>query len=182
MRSDMHKIIIQRPRTRGLRKPVKGYRKNLQRLDPEDWPAREGMKRRSGGGSKWQADLLGPLDRFLRHRVGRPWDDVFSEICAEVRARRFWVHREHLLAHVSQFVEERVVLVAGWPCSPVGEQIGRRWPASIRWKAFYVCPASGLLRKVPDHGPSRPRLDAIRRELRRSDRGRRGEARRSGGR
>ena len=25
---------------------------------------------------------LGPLKRFLRSRVGRPWDTVFSEVCA----------------------------------------------------------------------------------------------------
>jgi DNA invertase Pin-like site-specific DNA recombinase len=48
MRSDMAKVIVERPR-RGMRqKCAKGYKKALQKLAPEDWQKRESIFAQKG--------------------------------------------------------------------------------------------------------------------------------------
>ena len=87
---------------------------------------------------KGQTDLLGPLRRYLRSNVGRPWDKVYSEIRAVADARG--VRGFHLLTHVAWFVQTNCVLgedkqvltLQPWRHSPV--------------QGFYVHPKSGLLR------------------------------------
>ncbi len=44
------------------------------------------------------ADRLGPLRRMLRRQVGRPWNDVYREICAAVK--RTSLAGQHILEHV----------------------------------------------------------------------------------
>src|SRR5262245_20037141 len=85
MRSDMQKIIVERPRL-GSSRP---NRKNGGRLlagqigsalaAPEDYdsgPARASSRRHE----KWLNENLQPLYRYLRGQIGRPWDKVYSEI------------------------------------------------------------------------------------------------------
>ena len=82
MRSDMAKVIVERPRIgSSMRGKSKGYRRSLQRLDHETLPSKEGIKRRHLGHRKWLNEHLGPLRRYLDSQVGRPWNKVFSEIC-----------------------------------------------------------------------------------------------------
>ena len=80
MRSDMAKVLVERPRG-GYRCAGKGYLKDLQRTPIEEMRSREGIKARARGNRKWFNDHLGPLRRFLLSNVGRPWDVVYSEIC-----------------------------------------------------------------------------------------------------
>lgn len=147
MRPDMAKVLVERPRVNyyGYGGQGRGDRRALQHLAVEDWPAREGIKRRAGGGTKAFTDLLGPLRRFLRSRVGRPWDRVHSEICAGL-PRRFPV-REHFLRHVLDYVTLHVVERDGVPCAGEGREFGT--PLHDRpHRPFYVCPRSGLLKEI----------------------------------
>lgn len=138
----MAKVLVGRPRS-GAGYGGKGYRKELQRTPIEDQPTREGIKARSRGGSKWFGDHLSPVERFLRTNAGRPWDKVFSEICAELR-KGFPV-REHFLRHVRDLVVVHTVLIDGVACGGEGREYGV--PISeLRWRRFYVCPKTRLLR------------------------------------
>jgi hypothetical protein len=140
----MAKVLIERPRV-DYGGAARGYERAWQRVPLEDRPLREGMKRRCRGGSKAFTDLLGPLKRFLRKQVGRPWDLVHSEICAQLRGG--FPERPHFLRHVFDYVQRHVVVVDGVPC--VGEGRGYGEPlARQRFRPFYVCPRTGLLREV----------------------------------
>src|SRR5919202_1057601 len=110
MRSDMAKVIVERPRLRGhaWNKP-KGYHRKLHRLRGEGLPVREGMKARWQGGTKMLNEHLGPLRRYLDSQVGRPWDQVFSEICAHID--RSSAVQDHVRDHVADYVAVHVILV-----------------------------------------------------------------------
>ena len=80
MRSDMAKVVTERPR-RGHGNPSKKWGRRLRKneYDAEDHgPKRAPIARRHqyGWNAKEFSDLLGPLRRYLRKQVGRPWDKV----------------------------------------------------------------------------------------------------------
>jgi hypothetical protein len=161
MRSDMAKVIVERPRhgssERG--RPHKGYRRQRQRLGL-DHVRQEGMKRPYGGLTKSLNEHLGPLNRYLNSQVGRPWNQVFSEICAHVR--RDSAVQDHVRDHVADFVTTNVVLIDGVACHGGGGRFGgRTYGLPLRGghthQQFYVCPLTGLLRRVPPSESKRQR-------------------------
>lgn len=87
----------------------------------------------------------GPALRFLRSRVGRPWNAVFAEICQQCRGRR--EVREEFLRHV----ERNVIRVDGELHG--GGHCGS--PTPLRPGKLYVCPLSGLLRVTPERSRRR---------------------------
>jgi hypothetical protein len=103
MRSDMAKVIVERPRfgSRIKGKP-KGLRRRQQRLGHEGMPRREGMKRRCNGNCKSLNEHLGPLRRYLMAQVGRPWDKVFADICRHIN--RNSAVQDHVRDHVDDYV------------------------------------------------------------------------------
>jgi hypothetical protein len=147
MRSDMAKVIVERPRigSRGRGKP-KGYFRDQQRLSDEGLPVREGIRKRWQGGTKTLNEHLGPLRRFLDSQVGRPWDKVFSEICAHIN--RDSAVQDHVRDHVQDYVATQVILIDGVPCDGAGG-CGYGQPLHYRsWKHWYVCPRSGILKRI----------------------------------
>ena len=138
MRPDMFEVLIERPRG-GMRlnKP-KGYRRAMRRMPLDEAPRWESTGRRWRVPTKWQTDLIGPLRRFLRSRLGHPWNNVYSEIRKRIDGRS--LIQEHLLQHVYWEVERYVVLEGGRAYTVGG------FP--IRAGRLYVCPATGLLREV----------------------------------
>jgi hypothetical protein len=155
MRADMAKVIVERPRfgSRDSHKG-KGYLRRQQRCPREDLPRREGIKVRSGG-TKSLNEHLGPLRRFLNSCVGRPWDQVFAEICE--RISRNSAVQDHVRDHVPDYVALHVVLRAGVPCQGEGPAYGQPLEQiSYRYRTLYVCPATGLLKRLPPR-PSRRR-------------------------
>ena len=141
MRPDMAKVIVERPRfgsrTRGT---PKGYRRTLQRLGDEGLPHREGMKRRHQGNTKSLNEHLGPLRRYLDAQVGRPWDKVFSEICAHID--RASAVQDHVRDHVADYVVTHVVLIDGIPCSGDGRSELWTTPSPV---------VQGTLVRLPTH-------------------------------
>lgn len=144
MRSDMFEVIIERPRGGGGR--VK-WGRSLERTPRaiERAPSREGMRAR--GRSKFLNENLAPLKRFLRSRVGRPWDAVRSELREGLSMDS--AVQKHVMDHVRQMVEENPVMIDGRPHGPCAYE-GRYRPLRChpRWPMFYVCPRTGLLREA----------------------------------
>lgn len=136
MRADMYKVIVERPRRGG------GMRgEDSAPIDLDDSPRQEGLRRRHRR-HKWLNENLAPLRRYLASQVGRPWDKVFSDICAGID-RRNTVQR-HIHQHLGDFVAIRVYDVDGV------FQIDGRWrgrvPLADHWAPeFYVHPHHGLL-------------------------------------
>jgi hypothetical protein len=159
MRADMAKVIVERPRfgSRMHGKP-KGYRRSLQRLRGDEGPLREGMKRRCRGGAKSLNEHLGPLRRYLDRQVGRPWDKVFSEICAHID--RSSAVQDHVRDHVDGYVATHVILSDGVPCSGAGGWSHGSPLHLLRWP-WYVCPRTGLLRRVTMASRKRARQQPV---------------------
>ena len=145
MRPDMAKVIVERPRVgSSMRGKSKGNRKSLQRLWHEGLPSHEGIKRRHQGHTKYLNEHLGPLRRYLDSQVGRPWNKVFSEICAHID--RSSAVQDHVRDHVAEYVAIHVIEIDGVVCFGEGRGYGRslrEWGSS-HW---YVCPRSGILKR-----------------------------------
>jgi hypothetical protein len=152
MRPDMAKVIVERPRPGSCaRGPGKGEKRRAQRLGLEELPRREGIQGHCRANPKSLNEHLGPLRRYLDRQAGRPWDAVFSEICAHIN--RASAVQDHVRDHVDDYVVTNVVLLDGVPCyagparwrGRYGEPIVRR-----RWgPRLYVCPRTRLLRRAP---------------------------------
>jgi hypothetical protein len=146
MRADMAKVIVERPRFGSrCRGAAKGYRKRSRPGRWDNLPAREGIKRRSGG-TKVLNEHLGPLRRYLLAQAGRPWDKVFSEICA--RVNRNSAVQDHVRDHVTDYVETHVVLIDGEPCKAAPFGFGTPLAHPFSRVLLYVCPRTGLLKRV----------------------------------
>jgi hypothetical protein len=147
VRWDMAKVIVERPRGGWRLKDPKGERRRRCRFAADEQPKRESTSRRWRGGTKFLSEHLGPLRRFLLSKVGRPWNKVFAEICANIN--RDSAVQDHVRDHVYDFVETQVILIDGFPCYArpriYGEPLG-----SIRCRQteMYVCPKSGILKRV----------------------------------
>jgi hypothetical protein len=128
MRRDMGRVIIERPRTGDGR-----VRAPRRPLDFETVSGREPMKP-SAWDRKSQTDLWGPLQRFIRAQVGRPWDKVWSEVCEHADTRS--VVGRHLRGHVHDLVETRPIMRGKSAYNRAGQRLGR---------SFYVDPRTGLL-------------------------------------
>jgi hypothetical protein len=140
MREDMFEVIIERPR-RGNWGP---RQKGRPPRELDDAPRMQSMSRRRGG-TKWLNENLAPLRRFLQKRVGRPWNDVHSEIAARLSLNS--AVQKHVLDHVREMVELHAVIIDGVP-----HHLGTRglWPISATHRGgWYVCPSTALLLRVP---------------------------------
>jgi len=110
-------IVIERPRG-GMRisaKKLTGYKKELQKITEE--ASEDGLlspylikiRRRT----KHFSDHLGPLRRWLRSKVGEPWDAVYQELCQQIDTKT--LIGQHLFVHVWEDVERNVELIDGVP-------------------------------------------------------------------
>lgn len=141
MRRDMAKVIVERPRWgSSIPSRKKGYRKLLQKTGTDNLPRREPMAGRWRGMQRHLNEHLGPMRRFLRSNVGRPWNAVHRDLCEHVSFDN--AVQKHVLAHVFDYVVRFVDLRDGVPVYRDGWRIGCELAAD----RMYVCPATGLLR------------------------------------
>jgi hypothetical protein len=108
MRKDMAKVVTEAPR-RGHANPSRKWGRRLTRNEyglDDHGPTRAPMARHRqyGWNTKEFSDVLGPLRRYLRKQVGRPWDTVWSEISQTLDSRS--LTGQHILDHIRWEVEQ----------------------------------------------------------------------------
>lgn len=155
MRSDMFKVIVERPRVGGKysREP-KLYIKG----EAEDLPKQESISKKwkIHYGGKNLNENLSPLKRFLRSRIGQRWDDVWSEICEQLDNGS--AVKKHVKDHAIQYVETNILMVDGNPYYHSMSYKSGGWRplySRNRWTEFYVNPDTGILCTAPKE-PEKP--------------------------
>lgn len=134
MRPDMKEVIIERPRggSRGkinlkLKKPSVEY--------DDNGPTKMSARKILGWDKREQNDVLGPLRRYLRKQVGRPWNDIWSEIC---RNNKDFMG-DHLKRHIDYEVERNLFIEDG----KLFRDNGRPFWDFV--DTLYVDPVTGIL-------------------------------------
>lgn len=136
MRADMKKVLTERPRV-GSSYRYHEFRLRYNHLDEDlDTSIHEGMRYIYGYERKSFSDLLGPLKRYLFSCIGRPWNDVWSEVCANLSNNTV---DAHLKQHVLMEVEIHTEMVDG-KVSIKGESRYRS-----NFEGLYVHPETGIL-------------------------------------
>lgn len=143
MRPDMGKVLTEKTRYGGGFKTPKGTRRNR---DFDDLPSRESM------GKDWKlalqdkefAYVLRPIIRFLRSRVGTPWDEVYSDVRFHISQRSYLDIR--LLEHLKRRVEQNVRIVDGIVYDSIGNEVF----GYSGYDEFYV-DEKGILRLAPTY-------------------------------
>ncbi len=154
MRPDMAKLLVERPRIGSRFKTrAKGYRKRWQSTSLEEVPTRESIYRLRGS-TRYLNEYLSPLIRYLHRQVGRPWNDVFSEICNHIRLDS--AIQKHVRDHLFQYVQVVVEMKGGVPhfaggnWGKIGQPIVKRTGRfRINNNLLYVSPETGLLCEAP---------------------------------
>lgn len=136
MRSDMYKVIVERPRN------WKGSYESAARLrDDLDGPMHLGM--RAGYGGRHLNENLAPLRRYLRSQVGRPWRKVYSEISAGIDRRN--TVQQHIYQHIDDFIAIDVGLRDGQLLDLRADRAFGSKSGALR-QELYVDPHTGLIR------------------------------------
>lgn len=149
MRDDMFKVIVERPRcinSNAYSRDGRAFRNG------ENVPTMLGMKR-GYTNRKWLNENLAPLKRYLHRQINRPWNKVYSEICAAIDSRT--TVQQHILLHLENFVELHARWVPGDEDNKTrkgGHVIVREWgwrgnyaPLDQSSCELYVHPWTGIL-------------------------------------
>lgn len=142
MRNDMTRVLVGCPRSGYNHKPSRSGDRLLLRNSDCELTTDLVTQRPLGHRSRESRVNRKPLERFLRKQVGRPWDQVYSEIAASAPSNT-WLG-DKLREEVSWLVDADVALRDG---ALVG-----RWgyaPSDL-----FVHPESGLL-SLPESRPRR---------------------------
>jgi hypothetical protein len=135
VREDMYKVIVERPR-----RAKEGDAAAARLRRDYDGPMRLGM--RAGYGYRSLNENLAPLRRYLRAQLGRPWNKVFSEICAGIDRRN--TVQQHIHQHIRDFIAIDVEV-----CEGRLVDLADRWRFLRRdsglAQELYVDPRSGLI-------------------------------------
>jgi hypothetical protein len=133
MRPDMYKVIVERPRSGKRTRPAA-----LRLRNDMDGPMRLGMRAHYD-----YLDLnenLQPLRRYLRAQIGRPWNKVYSEICARIDRRN--TVQQHIHQHIDNFIAIRVREKDG---KLIAAERGD--PRELWHEELYVDPRTGIIRE-----------------------------------
>jgi hypothetical protein len=142
----LNEVVIERPR-HGMRISLKkqcGYRKQLHKLTQE--ASEDGLFRpyliKPRNKSKYFSDHLNPLQRYLRSKVGQPWNDIYSELCQRLDSKT--MTGRHVISHIWNYVERHVELYNGIPYSKASW--GKVQPLTNYYREhLYVHPETGIL-------------------------------------
>lgn len=142
----MAKVLVERPRRNGGYKHPKGEGRKNQNI--EDMPNKESMRKKwlAGGVGKELNENLNPLSHFLDSRVGRKWNDVYSEIRERVNANS--AVQYHIIQHLDDMVEKHARFEGGKVYHPINMFYSRN--LELYHNQLYV-DQNGYLRKY--HNP-----------------------------
>lgn len=148
MREDMYKVVINRPR-HASRYATKS---KLRYLDGHDVPSRITGKQifryRKKAITKYFSDHVMPLKRFLFSQRGRKWDDVFSEICAQLDTGS--TVKMHVHEHIDGFIVRKVRIDADGMYLGCGDWVNNLSRPDQWWPDLYVCPMDGRIKETKD--------------------------------
>ena len=148
MRKDMAKVVTEAPRRGHANRSSKwGRRLTKDEYALDDHGASRApvsRHRQYGWNAKEFSDSLGPLRRYLRKQIGRPWDKIWSEIATTLDSRS--LTGQHIFDHIRWEVE-----LDAW----VGDDgrllyHKRRWGAIELVAGLYVHPVTHLLTLKPE--------------------------------
>jgi hypothetical protein len=164
MRPDMGKVVCEHPRCGGGYKQPKGYYKKLNHIPADEHPKRESIRKKwlSGYSGKDFTDVLGPLRGYVHSVIGKHFDKVYSEIKKALPGDNMSVR--HVIGHLWQFLERKVIIVDGKPCHSEMNYRYRRVDGfeyvPIEYSNFgpiaYVDPRDGVIKRAPKR-PTPPR-------------------------
>jgi hypothetical protein len=141
MRDDMDKVIVERPRRGGLTTHASRRFRN-----DEERGGKIGM-RHGHTTRKSLNENLAPLRRWLASQVNRPWDKVYSELCANIDRRN--TVQAHIFTHIDDFVERETRLIDG-KVYVLDRWLRKVIPLEEAAGELYVDPVTGILRKNMD--------------------------------
>lgn len=169
MRADFTKVLTERPRSGGPSYKDIRKKKDRKKIDEDECGYKEGMRYPYGYNKKNFTDLIGPLYKFLRSRVGKPWDKVYSEICKNLKGRS--TQQQHLLQHLAWAVTTDLAFENGKLVHANGIPFPRYRYFSFK-DMFYVDPRDGIL-KAPTEKQLKQRREQEKKRLyeRRKQRG-----------
>lgn len=156
----LSEIVIERPRggRRISLKKLTGFKKQLDKITEE--ASQDGLFNpyliKATNKSKHLSDHLGPLRRFLRSKVGQPWNDVYSELCQRLDPNT--MAGQHVIDHVWDYVERHVEIIDGGLYSKPYRGYQLQLDGSYRDR-FYIHPQTGILcavEKVPRKQKQKP--------------------------
>jgi hypothetical protein len=98
---------------------------------------------RAGYGYRSLNENLAPLRRYLHAQIGRPWNKVFSEICAGIDRRN--TVQQHIHQHIRDFIAIAVEVREGRPVD-LADRRGFLNKDSGISQELYVDPRTGLIR------------------------------------
>ncbi len=144
----MKHVLIDRPRSGShFGKQAKGSRRQLtgRYQQIEDYPFKESVRKPwiVANQEKQFSDHISPLERFLRTKIGKKWDDVYSEVRKHVSPNSKM--QLHLLEHCYDFVETKVHIING---IPYDERFHLVLGSQYRMQ-LYVDPEDGILKQAP---------------------------------
>jgi len=140
MRSDMHKVVIERER-RGSAAKSRKWGKRLRYAPDSDYGdeirfASSARRRQYGWECKSFTDVLRPLQGYLRKNLGRPWDKVYGELRQGLDVRK--VTGMHIFDHLQWMVAT--------DCYVDEAGTVRHVRKDLEVDGFFVHPKTGLLR------------------------------------
>lgn len=139
MRKDMAKVLVERSRTGGSRD-----RRGRAPRSLEDLPNKVSMKR-GHNDRKSLNENLSPLKRFLDSRVGKPWDQVYSEISANLKPSN--AVQQHVRDHIWDFVKKDVFIAEGGIVCGYNRYRYFGGNHEINNNQLYIDPETGILKK-----------------------------------
>ncbi len=155
MRSDMHKVIVERPRYgHGYRyHPRRAEEKALHlTLDDEGYESeaapRGKLRPRGFDQRKSLNENLSPLRRWLEAQVGRSWNKVYAEVCTQFG--RTDPIQLHVFQHLLDYVERSPMLVR----KGILFLTHQGWETYYRRFQLYVDP-QGILRRFVKQEPQK---------------------------
>jgi hypothetical protein len=130
----------------GMRtKSSKGYQKTILRDEFAHALQKESIKLMKGN-SKYLNDNLEPMIRFLKSKVGKHWDKVYSELSQKMNKSSML--GKHLNDHLFDFVKTKVFIEDGKVYAHLRYWGQQELVSRERYPRFYVHPKSGVLMKA----------------------------------
>ena len=156
MRSDMSKVVTERPRSgHANHNPNNKMIRRLQTTEVDEdggvdtaasHRGKVQMRPKGTMDRKEFSDHIMPLRRALQSAVGRPWDDVYSEI---VKCVPKGTLGEHIREHIRWEVERDIRMEDGAPMVLWGKRGWRPLLTEGRRTNLFVNPDTGILSAAP---------------------------------